>query len=184
LAALALAYLLPFELLVLSYAVLGPAHYLTEISWLHERKYFLPHRALALLLAATALGAMFIADPFWLGVLVSFSFVACAVLATVPRPTRALAILAIAAGCFALLCRVDPPFAIAWALVTTVIHVSVFTLVFMMVGAYKSKSAVPSWATNTSAISRRRSAPCSAFRISASMRGSPASCRSSTPTIT
>jgi len=141
LAALALAYLLPFELLVLSYAVLGPAHYLTEISWLHERKYFLPHRGLALLLAATAFGAMFIADPFWLGVLVSFSFVACAILATAPRPIRALAILAIAAGCFALLCRLDPPFAIAWALVPTVIHVSVFTLVFMMVGAFKSKSA-------------------------------------------
>ena len=141
LAALALAYLLPFELLVLSYAVLGPAHYLTEISWLHERKYFLPHRGLALLLTATAFGAMFIADPFWLGVLVSFSFVACAILATAPRPTRALVILAIAAGCFALLCRLDPPFAIAWALVPTVIHVSVFTLVFMLVGAYKSKSA-------------------------------------------
>jgi hypothetical protein len=141
LAALALAYLLPFELLVLSYAVLGPAHYLTEISWLHERKYFLPHLGLALLLAATALGAMFIADPFWLGVLVSFSFVACAILATAPRPTRALVILAIAAGCFALLCRLDPPFAIAWALVPTVIHVSVFTLVFMMLGAFKSKSA-------------------------------------------
>ncbi len=51
LGALALAYLLPFELLVLSYTVLGPAHYLTEISWLHDRKYFLPHRGIALLLA-------------------------------------------------------------------------------------------------------------------------------------
>lgn len=35
LGALALAYVLPFELLLLSYAVLGPAHYFTEISWLH-----------------------------------------------------------------------------------------------------------------------------------------------------
>jgi hypothetical protein len=141
LAAVALSYLLPFELLVLSYAVLGPAHYLTEISWLHDRRYFLPHRGLALLLAVVAFGAMFIADPFWLGVTVSFSFVACAILATAPRPTRALAFLALAAGCFVLLCQLKLPFAIAWVLAPSVIHVSVFTLVFMIVGAHKAKSA-------------------------------------------
>ena len=84
---------------------------------------------------------MFIADPFWLGVAVSFSFVACAILATAPTPTRALAFLALAAGCFALLCQLEPPFAIAWVLAPTVIHVSVFTFVFMIVGAYKAKSA-------------------------------------------
>ena len=31
------AFFVPFELFLFSYAVLGPAHYLTEISWLHER---------------------------------------------------------------------------------------------------------------------------------------------------
>src|ERR1044071_2751568 len=34
------AIFIPFELFLFSYAVLGPAHYLTEISWLHERNYF------------------------------------------------------------------------------------------------------------------------------------------------
>ncbi|MBI3511987.1 MAG: hypothetical protein HY064_15115 [Bacteroidetes bacterium] len=34
------AYFIPFELFLFSYAILGPAHYLTEISWLHERNYF------------------------------------------------------------------------------------------------------------------------------------------------
>lgn len=34
------AYVFPFELFLFSYAVLGPLHYLTEISWLHERNYF------------------------------------------------------------------------------------------------------------------------------------------------
>jgi len=34
------AYMLPFELFLFSYAVLGPLHYLTEISWLHKRDYF------------------------------------------------------------------------------------------------------------------------------------------------
>ncbi|MCS6934069.1 MAG: hypothetical protein NZM35_02820 [Chitinophagales bacterium] len=34
------AYVLPFEVFLFSYAVLGPLHYLTEISWLHQRGYF------------------------------------------------------------------------------------------------------------------------------------------------
>jgi len=36
-----IAVLIPFELFLFSYAVLGPLHYLTEISWLHQKKYFL-----------------------------------------------------------------------------------------------------------------------------------------------
>ncbi len=36
----ALAFILPFELFLFSYAVLGPLHYLTEINWLHKRNYF------------------------------------------------------------------------------------------------------------------------------------------------
>src|SRR5436189_3490026 len=39
-----LAFLFPFELFLVSYAVLGPLHYLTEISWLHDRQYFAPRR--------------------------------------------------------------------------------------------------------------------------------------------
>jgi hypothetical protein len=31
---------LPFEVFLISYAILGPLHYLTEISWLHDRNYF------------------------------------------------------------------------------------------------------------------------------------------------
>ncbi|WP_291726947.1 hypothetical protein [Bernardetia sp.] len=34
------AYILPFELFLFSYVVLGPLHYLTELAWLHEKKYF------------------------------------------------------------------------------------------------------------------------------------------------
>ena len=38
--AFAASYLVPFELLLLAYVVLGPAHYFTEISWLHDRSYY------------------------------------------------------------------------------------------------------------------------------------------------
>ena len=36
----ALAYVMPFELFLFSYAVLGPLHYLTEITWLKKRDCF------------------------------------------------------------------------------------------------------------------------------------------------
>jgi hypothetical protein len=36
-----LAIVIPFELVLLSYAVLGPAHYLTEISWLSGNNFSL-----------------------------------------------------------------------------------------------------------------------------------------------
>jgi hypothetical protein len=67
--ALGLAYAVPFELLLLSYVILGPAHYTTEISWLHERKYFLPHRGVALILAAVAILAALIDSGSWFGLL-------------------------------------------------------------------------------------------------------------------
>ena len=35
-----LAFILPFELFLFSYAVLGPLHYLTEIGWLHKKNYY------------------------------------------------------------------------------------------------------------------------------------------------
>jgi hypothetical protein len=44
LVALVAAFLLPFEVFLFSYAILGPLHYLTEISWLHDRQYFAPKK--------------------------------------------------------------------------------------------------------------------------------------------
>ena len=35
-----LAFFMPFETFLFAYAFLGPLHYLTEISWLHDRQYF------------------------------------------------------------------------------------------------------------------------------------------------
>lgn len=44
LVSLVAALILPFEVFLLSYAILGPLHYLTEISWLHDRQYFAPKK--------------------------------------------------------------------------------------------------------------------------------------------
>jgi hypothetical protein len=140
LAALGVSYLLPFELFVLSYAVLGPLHYLTEISWLHDRKYFPPNRHIAALLCLIALGAMFMANASALGIVVSVTFVGCAILALALPRKRTVIFLLIAAVVFAMLWLLDVPFGLAWLLIPTLIHVSVFTLVFMLVGAIRSRS--------------------------------------------
>ena len=41
---LTLAYFLPFELFLFAYAVLGPLHYFTEINWIRDQKFFVKDR--------------------------------------------------------------------------------------------------------------------------------------------
>lgn len=70
---LALAYLLPFELFLFAYAVLGPLHYLTEISWLHQKNYYIPNIKKYLWVfpvLATLLTLLLIANEWgeWLGI--------------------------------------------------------------------------------------------------------------------
>jgi hypothetical protein len=138
LASLALAYLLPFELLLLSYIILGPAHYFTQISWMHDRAYFLPHRALAFALAAAALGGMFIAEPYWSGVLLWCCLVAAALAAAGLALPRTIMLGTVAAALT--LAMAGLPFALVGILLPTFIHVSIFTLVFMTLGAVRARS--------------------------------------------
>jgi len=139
-AAAGLAYLLPFELVLLSYVFLGPAHYLTEISWLHDRKYFLPHRGIAMALVIVALTASFVENATWFGVIVWVAFVVCALLAGARTALQGMILVMVAIGATAFLASRGPGFAIVGVLLPTLIHVSVFTLVFMVLGAARSRS--------------------------------------------
>ncbi|MBV8977809.1 MAG: hypothetical protein JOZ13_10570 [Alphaproteobacteria bacterium] len=141
LGALAVAYLLPFELLLIAYIVLGPAHYYTEISWLHDRKYFMPHRASAIVLALAALGGMFIADPYWSGVLV-WSCLLGAGIAALGLTSQKTAMLATVATALTLMMALaSAPFLLIGVLLPTFIHVSLFTLMFMTLAALRTRSA-------------------------------------------
>lgn len=141
LTALALSFVLPFELVVFSYAVLGPAHYLTEISWLHERSYFLPNRLLAVvLLLATALMVAlrghFTANSF---VLVSLLSVCCALAFTSDWMLRA--IIAGAGSILGLaLASYGPTAFFVAIMIPSLVHVSLFTLIFLWVGYLNSGS--------------------------------------------
>jgi len=138
----------PFETLLLAYAVLGPLHYLTEISWLHDRSYFLPHRrdvwplaigGIALILVVASAAAVDksllrrMAEHGALFALFGFA----AVLVFVERwPRRLLALLVLVPAC-ALLARTGG-FATSLAgYLPTVVHVYVFTGLFMLLGTLR-----------------------------------------------
>ncbi len=140
LAAVVLAYLLPFELVLLSYVFLGPAHYLTEISWLHDRKYFLPHRGIALALLVVALAVSFVENATWFGVIVWIAFIVCALLAGARTALQGMILVMVAVAATAFLSSHGPGFAIVGVLLPTLVHVSLFTLVFMTLGAMRSRS--------------------------------------------
>ncbi len=140
LAALATAYLVPFELLLLAYAVLGPAHYITEISWLHDRSYFLPHRGIAAALAILAVIAVFVTDASWFGFAMWAALVACAMFAAATTAIEAMLIFMIAVALTALMASSGSSLGVIGILIPTLVHVSLFTLVFMTLGAIRSAS--------------------------------------------
>lgn len=141
LVALSLSYYLPFELVLLSYAILGPLHYLTEISWLHERSYFMSQRYFAwFLVMCTALlvflhperqGAGFI---FYSALAFSAAF---ALFKTLRARLCAMIVGLLIAILITHFSSINVPFVI---LLPTVIHISLFTFLFMVVGALRSRS--------------------------------------------
>ena len=139
LAALAITYVVPFELLLLSYVIFGPAHYFTEISWLHDRKYFLPHRNVAFGLAGVAVVAALIDNASWFGFVIWMAFVTCALLTTTTAAQSAILTI-VALGVTAIMAVNGSSLAVLGILLPTLIHVSLFTLVFMTLGAYRSGS--------------------------------------------
>lgn len=141
LAALALSYYLPFELVLLSYAVLGPLHYLTEISWLHERSYFMSQRRFAWLLVICTFLLVVLQPHRVLGGLILYSALTISIAFALFKTWRARFIV-IATGCITgfLITRVAPVNVPLVIMLPTVIHVSLFTFLFMLLGALKSRS--------------------------------------------
>ena len=161
-ASAAIAMFLPFELFLFSYVVLGPLHYLTELSWLHKRRYFSPGKRDYILLAVLS-GLILLPTVFRLAytlsghgdvslnptynfiatgarVMIFVAFAASAVLVIIRDSyKRAIAIaLAVVVG---FLSRTNQFVTVLFALfIPTLIHVFVFTGVFIFVGALKSRS--------------------------------------------
>jgi hypothetical protein len=151
-----LAFLVPFELFLFSYAVLGPLHYLTEISWLHNRKYFVEtvrdkrlRRAWLTLVLAT-LAVMLYGlysekilrqdlSPVWEIGMFYLVFVTALLLLFVRKITFAIASIVLALLVLFLF-SASKYYALMAFFLITIIHVFVFTGAFILYGALKSKS--------------------------------------------
>ena len=148
---LAAAFVLPFELFLFSYAVLGPLHYLTEISWLSDRGFFTQRKRDWLLLAAMCLLLLLgqkailgdwhvpflapITADLGLGVL-GLALILATVKGNVERAFACLALAALVVPLHAV-----PMSVLIFGLyVPTIFHVCLFTGAFILLGALKAKS--------------------------------------------
>jgi hypothetical protein len=132
-----LAYLFPFHLLLFSYAVLGPAHYLTQISWLHDRQYFAAgkYTLWALALITVAIVCFGVGSSFLLMAAICIGFAMTLPISNSQRSQ--LLILGIPAAM--LLSHYSPMAVFVAILLPTVIHVFAFTACFMLSGALKAR---------------------------------------------
>lgn len=143
-----LAFILPFELFLFSYAVLGPLHYLTEIGWLHQKGYYTKGKYDFIVLVALACCitmGFFKVTPWFNSVTTNFIYISflCGIALAAIRDST-LKVLAVIAIVFSTL------FVNAWKYhetffaiyLPTIIHVFLFTALFMLYGALKSKSAM------------------------------------------
>lgn len=151
--ACAAALVAPFHLFLFAYAVLGPLHYLTEVSWLHDRKFFTSsrfHRGAWLMLVAVTTAVMAIGyvradllhrptSPVVEIGMFLLVFVAASVASFIRHPVNAIAVVALAGFGIFLFSRY-PAYGILAYLLITIVHVFVFTGFFLLAGATRSKS--------------------------------------------
>lgn len=137
LASAGLAFFIPFELVLLSYAILGPLHYLTEISWLNTRQFFTLKKYDYLLITGVVLACVVLKLPT--ANLVYYSFGLSFILLTVHKTLyRVLAfLLVIAMGYFMLTNNLLRT--VFGLYIPTLIHVYIFTGAFLLLGALRDK---------------------------------------------
>jgi hypothetical protein len=142
-----LAVMLPLDLFLVAYAVLGPAHYLTELNWLHRRRYFV-QRPLAVWALVGVGGGLALANllldthpvaPTWLLTTGASSvFVLTLGLATLafvqlpwPRAVVFTALLVLTPFCPAL-------YLFLFLFLPTLVHVYLFTGAFLLLGTLRA----------------------------------------------
>lgn len=160
-----LAFALPFELFLFSYAVLGPLHYLTEITWLKKRDYFtngksdyyllvVPCLVLTFIVLVTTYNNLpvingvyefcisFFGESFtsFSNVMIFFAFVT-ALAFVMFKDTFSKVVYMMVALFVGILVQHNQGFLILFAIfLPTLIHVFIFTGLFILQGAFKNKS--------------------------------------------
>ncbi|PBQ32780.1 hypothetical protein CNR22_13685 [Sphingobacteriaceae bacterium] len=144
----AIAIVFPFELFLIAYAILGPLHYLTEISWLHNKQYYTKKKndyfvlvGLTVLLSLPVLGMLFKTKIHMSDALITqllyLSITAAIIFVFVENFIYRILffVLALLTIKFS-----DNFYLILAVFLPTLIHVFLFTALFVLYGALKTKS--------------------------------------------
>lgn len=143
-----IAFIIPFRLFLFVYAVLGPLHYLTEISWLDKKNFFIkqklqiwPYIVIAILLSVALFDERSSIRYY------SVSLIICVVVYTLclvfSGKTVLSLLISVAVLILALLIKADKIMLLILAFgifLPTVVHVFLFTGFFVLGGAVKNKS--------------------------------------------
>lgn len=141
------AFFRPFETFLFAYAFFGPAHYLTEISWLHDRNYFTKGKFdwIWLLLA----GVLITLSNFNMvpnlpegasTVIIFVAFIAALVFVTIKNTILRIVLIVASAIASKFLVDFGGFQSIFGVFMPTLIHVFIFTGLFILVGALKGRS--------------------------------------------
>ncbi len=159
---LAMAFWMPFQLFIYAYAILGPLHYLTEINWLREKKYFVNDNRWLWIVSSFVLFIVVpkylvqpsiserlglpvitaVAETFnqWSNGLIFIWLVISASLILLRSNGWRLALFGAGVLGAVLLNTLPSYIFLVGLLLPTVIHVYVFTILFMLYGAIRAKS--------------------------------------------
>lgn len=155
-----LAYLFPLELFIFAYAILGPLHYVTEINWLNDKKYYFSTKNwIWLLVGVTASLVLFVPKLYfeygnmdswfgevmlivnsWSNSAIFISLVLAIGYQFISSKIGWIVISIIGLAGSILLKEMEYYNLLIGVLIPTIIHVYIFTMIFMLYGAKKSKS--------------------------------------------
>lgn len=145
------AFIFPFELFLFSYAILGPLHYCTEISWLHDKNYFTKNKID--ILPFVILGVVFIVTVNWsyisptivpliILVCISFSFLFGFFLVYDFKVRYSIFTLLFILAFTFVIYKVQILHLIFYYFIATLIHVYLFTGLFMLSGNLKRNNTI------------------------------------------
>ena len=140
-----IAFFIPFELFLFSYAILGPLHYLTEIGWLHKKNYFTKGKYDFVFLVTACIVLVYwnYNPPKNHGLtadIILFSLLSCIAFVFIKDWLYRFVLIALLLVFVGFLNNLPQFFTWAAVFLPTIVHVFVFTWAFMLYGVLKERS--------------------------------------------
>jgi hypothetical protein len=142
-----IAFYIPFELFLFSYGILGPLHYLTEIGWLHKKNYFTKGKYdfVFLVIACVILVYWNYQPPSaknfgWVADIILLSLLTSIGLVFIKDWLYRFALFALILIFISFANNSSQYFTWIAVFLPTIIHVFIFTWLFMIYGVLKEKS--------------------------------------------